>query len=198
MPYVYYPPISTLHYSCCQSCWVFFHLTHDTWHMLTAVWWLSPLFGTSALLLQPQVAPLRRRRRSSSASPLSCKTGLFFFLSGWEGREHNVGQQIRASCWLHIAWHKHTHTHAHTHFLNLQVSSCFSTGGLCLHSRPQLHNSTEPSSNRTVTNVHGAVTKHLIRLSVSWILIAAAVNAPFSSSTVTWSIKPPLCFHPSS
>lgn len=41
----------------------------------------------------------------------------------WEGRVvHYVGQQIRASCWLHIAWQKHTLAHTHTtNFLNPQV-----------------------------------------------------------------------------
>lgn len=33
------------------------------------------------------------------------------FHCDWEGRVHYVGQQIRASCWLHIAWCTHTHTH---------------------------------------------------------------------------------------
>lgn len=37
----------------------------------------------------------------------SYKTGLFFKPTS-EGRVHNVGQQIRASCWLHIASDKPT------------------------------------------------------------------------------------------
>lgn len=48
-----------MHHRWCQSYLVFFHLTFDTRHMVIAVWWLSPLFGTSALFsLEPQVALL--------------------------------------------------------------------------------------------------------------------------------------------
>lgn len=50
----------------------------------------------------------------------------------WEGRVHNVGQQIRASCWLHIAWHTHTCTQTSWIF----KCSCSELVG-CLKTRPQ-------------------------------------------------------------
>lgn len=47
----------------------------------------------------------------------SYKTGLFFKPTS-EGRVHNVGQQIRASCWLHIAADAPADKHKYINFPN--------------------------------------------------------------------------------
>lgn len=68
--------------------------------------------------VQPQVAQLFCLPPPMLSAPY--KTGLFFKPTS-EGRVHNVGQQIRTSCWLHIASDTPTDKQSYINFPNLHT-----------------------------------------------------------------------------
>lgn len=125
----------------------------DMWYLAVAVWWLLPFVEHfCSFIVATGGSAVLYCHLSCFASSLSCKTGLFF-TPGWEGRVHYVGQQIRASCWLHIAWHRHTHMlppnpnplpppQTHTQTSRIHKSRCLSAVGPSPH-----HYATKQASN---------------------------------------------------